>query len=218
MCSHAAVTVGAVVVSVDYRLAPRYPFPAAVDDCYSALQWAAANTATLGAGGPIGVLGESAGANLAAVMCLLSRDRGGPQLSHQALVYPPTDMTRLPAASPTTPFLSAPEMRAYRSFYLGDADPADPRASPLLATGHTGLPSALVQVGEHDPLRGDGVRYAAALRAAGVPVRLTEYVGMPHGFLSFPGLCKMAPQAMAEICAEQRAALVPPAAAEPAAS
>jgi acetyl esterase len=218
MCGNAAATVGAVAVSVDYRLAPRHSFPAAVDDCYAALQWADANAVALGAGGPIGVMGESAGANLAAVMCLLARDRGGPQLSHQALVYPPTDMTRLPAATPTTPFLSAPEMRAYRSFYLGDANPADPRISPLLASDHTRLPSALVQVGEHDPLRDDGVRYAAALRAAGVPVRLTEYVGMPHGFLNFPGLCRIAPQAMAEICAEQNAALVRPAAAEPAAS
>jgi acetyl esterase/lipase len=210
MCSSAAVTVGAVVVSADYRLAPRHRFPAAVDDCYAVLQWAAANAAELGAAGPVGVMGESAGANLAAVMCLLARDRNGPQLSHQALIYPAADMTRVPAATPTTPFLSGPEMRTYRSLYLGDADPADPRASPLLAGDHSGLPPALVQVGEHDPLRDDGVRYAAALRAAGVPVRLTEYVGMPHGFLNFPGLCRIAPQAMAEICAEQDAALVRP--------
>ena len=74
----------------------------------------------------------------------------------------------------------------YRKHYLGDADPRDPRVSPLLADDHSRLPAALIQVGEHDPLRDDGARYAAALRAAGVPVRLTEYVGMPHGFLNFP--------------------------------
>ena len=81
-------------------------------------------------------------------------------------------------------------------------------ASPLLADDHGKLPPALIQVGEHDPLREDGVRYAAALRAAGVPVRLTEYVGMPHGYLNFPGLCRSAHQALAEICAEQTAALI----------
>jgi len=85
----------------------------------------------------------------------------------------------------------------------------------LLAEHHSGLPPALVQVAEHDPLREDGVRYAAALRSAGVPVRFTEYVGMPHGYLNFPGICRSAPQAMAEICAEQKAALVQAAPAVP---
>jgi acetyl esterase len=95
--------------------------------------------------------------------------------------------------------------------YLGpDGDPADPMASPLLADDHGKLPPALVQVAEHDPIRQDGVRYAAALRAAGVPVRLTTYVGMPHGFLNFPGLSRSAPQAAAEICAEQTLALCAP--------
>jgi acetyl esterase len=214
LCSNVAVTVGAVVVSVDYRLAPRHRFPAAVDDCFAALQWAAKNAADLGAGGTIGVMGESAGGNLSAVMCLLARDRGGPAIGHQVLLYPATDMTSVPPATASTPFLSAPEMRAYRGHYLDGADPGDSRVSPLLADDHSGLPPALIQVGEHDPLREDGVRYAGALRAAGVPVRLTEYVGMPHGYLNFPGLCRCAAQALAEICAEQKAALVEPAEAD----
>jgi acetyl esterase len=100
-------------------------------------------------------------------------------------------------------------MHAFRRMYLGDADPADPRISPLRAADLAGLPPALIQVAEHDPLREDGVRYAAALRSAGVPVRFTEYVGMPHGYLNFPGVCRAAPQALAEICAEQKAALEP---------
>ena len=212
-CSRVAVTVGAVVVSVDYRLAPAHRFPAAVDDCYAALVWAAENAAALEAEGPVGVMGESAGGNLSAVMCLLARDRGGPALSHQALLYPATDLTREHAATAKTLIISAPEMRAYRRHYLGDADPRDLRASPLLAGDHGRLPSALIQVAEHDPLRDDGARYAAALRAAGVPVRFTEYVGMPHGYLNFPGLCRGAPQALAELCAEQAAALVQPAVA-----
>jgi acetyl esterase len=99
LCSSVAVTVGAVVVSVDYRLAPRHRFPAAVDDCYAALVWAAQNAADLEADGPMGVMGESAGANLSAVICLLARDRGGPALSHQALLYPPTDMSSPPTAA-----------------------------------------------------------------------------------------------------------------------
>ena len=225
MCSSAAVTVGAVVVSVEYRLAPRHRFPAAVDDCYAALVWAAENATGLGAGRPtglgagspgqtapppIGVMGESAGGNLAAVMCLLARDRGGPRISHQALLYPPTDMTRMPRKSATALIIPEADMLAYRRLYLGDADPADPRVSPLLAADHTGLPPALIQVGEHDPLREDGARYAAALRSAGVPVRFTEYVGMPHGYLNFPGICRSAPQAMAEICTAQAAAFAQP--------
>jgi acetyl esterase len=214
LCSSVAARVGAVVVSVDYRLAPVHRFPAAVEDCYAALAWAAANAADLGADGPgarLGVMGESAGGTLSAVMCLLARDRGGPAISHQALIYPATDMTVVRPPAKDMPFLSHDEMTAYRRLYLGpDGDPANPWTSPLLAAAHGDLPSALIQVAEHDPLREDGVRYAAALRAAGVPVRFTEYVGVPHGFVNFPGLCRSAAQALAEICAEQSAALTAP--------
>jgi acetyl esterase len=213
LCSHVAVNVGAVVVAVDYRLAPTHRFPAAVEDSYAALVWAAKNASELDAEGPVGVMGESAGGNLAAVIALLARDRGGPAIGHQALIYPATNMTahKQSAATPELPFLSPAEMTAYRSMYLGpDGDPTDPRASPLLAADHSKLPPALVQVAEHDPIRAEGISYAAALRAAGVPVRLTEYVGMPHGFLNFPGLSRSAPQALAELCAEQTLALVAP--------
>jgi acetyl esterase len=214
LCSQVAATVGAVVVAVDYRLAPVHKFPAAVEDCYAAVTWAAANAAELGAEGPLGVMGESAGGNLAAVVCLLARDRGGPVISHQALMYPATDMTahgRSAEPISALPFLSQDEMTAYRRMYLGpDGDPASPMASPLLADDHGKLPPALIQVAEHDPLRAEGLRYADALRAAGVPVRLTTYVGMPHGFLNFPGLSRSAPQALAELCAEQTLALAAP--------
>jgi acetyl esterase/lipase len=218
LCSSAALRTGAVVVSVDYRLAPSHRFPAAVEDCYAALTWAAGNAAELGAGGPIEVMGESAGGNLSAVVCLLARDRGGPPIAHQSLIYPATDMSDAAASSASrpadvnAPFLSAGEMTAYRRLYLGDdGDPLDPKASPLLAASLAGLPPALIQVAEHDPLKDDGTRYAAALRDAGVQVRLTEYVGMPHGFFNFPGLCRGAAQALAEIVAEQSAALAAPA-------
>ena len=218
LCGQVAATVGAVVVAVEYRLAPVHRFPAAVEDCYAALTWAAANAAELGATGPLGVMGESAGGTLSAVMCLLARDRGGPAISHQALIYPATDLTphHRAGADPNAPFLSAGEMDVYRRLYLGpDGDTSDPMASPLLAEDHSNLPPALIQVGEHDPLREDGRRYAAALRAAGVPVRLTDYVGMPHGFINFPGLSRMAPQALSELYTEQAAALTGPVSTEP---
>jgi len=218
LCSEVALKIGAVVVSVDYRLAPRHRFPAAVEDCYAALTWAADHAAELGATGPLGVMGESAGGTLSAVMCLLARDRGGPAISHQALIYPATDLTphHRAGADPNAPFLSAGEMDVYRRLYLGpDGDTSDPMASPLLAEDHSNLPPALIQVGEHDPLREDGRRYAAALRAAGVPVRLTDYVGMPHGFINFPGLSRMAPQALSELYTEQAAALTGPVSTEP---
>jgi acetyl esterase/lipase len=210
ICGTVAARVGAVVVSVDYRLAPTHRFPAAVEDCYAAFAWTAEHAAEFGAApsGPVGVMGESAGGNLAAVTCLLARDRGGPSIAHQALVYPVADMTdeHQMTAGPTTPFLTDADIAAYHRFYFGsDGDPANPLASPLLAE-HAGLPPALIQVGEHDPLRDGGKRYADALRAAGVPVRLTEYTGMPHGFVNFPGLSQAAHQALSEVCAEQAAA------------
>jgi acetyl esterase len=214
ICGTVADRVGAVVVSVDYRLAPKHRFPAAVEDAYAGLAWAAENAAGLGADGPVGVMGESAGATLAAVACLIAKERGGPALAHQALIYPAADMTgalNVAASQSNAPFLSAGEMAAYNRLYLGpDGDAAHPWASPLLAADHQGLPPALIQVGEHDPLRDSGERYAATLRAAGVPVKLTEYPGMPHGFVNFPGLSRGAGQAMAEVCAEQTAALAAP--------
>jgi acetyl esterase/lipase len=214
LCSSVAARVGAVVVSVDYRLAPAHRFPAPLEDCYTAFTWAVANAAELGATGAVGVMGESAGGNLSAVVAMLARDRGGPKVSHQALLYPATDMrdsatrTASAVANGNAPFLSPDEMTAYRKLYVGpDIDLTDPKVSPLLAASHDDLPPALIQVAEYDPLHDDGMSYAAALRAAGVPVRLTEYVGMPHGFLNMPGLCRAAPQALAELCAEQSAAL-----------
>lgn len=137
LCGSVAVSTGAVVVSADYRLAPLHRFPAAVEDCYAALSWAAANAADLGAGGLLGVMGESAGGTLSAVMCLLARERGGPAISHQALIYPATDMTAArPAALANAPFLSADEMVAYRRLYLGpDGDPGNPWASQACPSG-----------------------------------------------------------------------------------
>ncbi|RBY85408.1 alpha/beta hydrolase [Blastococcus sp. TF02A-26] len=218
LCSNVARSVGAVVVSVDYRLAPAHRWPAAAEDSYRALADIWARAAEFGADGArLAVMGDSAGGNLSAVVALMARDRSGPPIALQVLLYPATDMT---FASPSirenadAPILSEAEMVAFRAHYLADQNARHPYASPLLARDHSGLPPALVQVAEHDPIRDDGLRYAAALEAAGVPVRTTTYVGMPHGYLSFPKLCRSAPQALGEICAELHAALEPGARAD----
>ena len=214
LCSSVARAVGAVVVAVDYRLAPEHRWPAAAEDCWAALVDVVARAGELGVRPDrVAVMGDSAGGNLAAVVCLMARDRGGPAIAHQALLYPGTDLT---LSSPSldenahAPVLTRADCVAFRDHYLGGQDPRQPYASPLHADDLTGLPPALVQVAEHDPIRDDGLRYAAALRAAGVPVRTTTYVGMPHGYLTFPRLCRSAPQALAELCAELRGALVSP--------
>lgn len=213
LCSHVAAMVGAVVVSVDYRLAPTHRWPAAAEDCYAALVDVTARAAEFGANpAKLAVMGDSAGGNLAAVVALMVRDCSGPSIAYQGLLYPATDLT---LSSPSlaqnahAPILTRADCIAYRNHYLGDQDPRQPYASPLFAADHAALPPALVQVAEHDPIRDDGLRYAAVLRAAGVPVRTTTYVGMPHGYLAFPRLCRSAPQALAELCAELRSALTP---------
>ncbi|MCZ2817222.1 alpha/beta hydrolase [Modestobacter sp. VKM Ac-2984] len=211
LCSNVAVALPAVVISVDYRLAPQHRWPAAAEDGYAALVDLAERAAELGAApGRVAVMGDSAGGNLAAVVSLMSRDRSGPAIGFQGLLYPATDLTLGSpsiARNASAPILTRDDVHAFRDHYLGGQDPTDPYASPLHAADHRSLPPALVQVAEHDPIRDDGLRYAEQLRAAGVPVRTTEYVGMPHGYLSFPGLCRSAPQALAELVAEMRAAL-----------
>ncbi|SDY40070.1 acetyl esterase [Modestobacter sp. DSM 44400] len=211
LCSNVAVALPAVVVSVDYRLAPEHRWPVAAEDCYAALVDLAGRAGELGADpSRLAVMGDSAGGNLAAVVSLMSRDRSGPVIGFQALLYPATD---LGLGSPSieenahAPILTRDDVVAFRDHYLGGQDPHQPYASPLHAPDHRGLPPALVQVAEHDPIRDDGLRYADTLRAAGVPVRTTQYVGMPHGYLSFPRLCRSAPQALAELCHEMGAAL-----------
>ena len=216
LCSQVGLGVGAVVVSVDYRLAPTHRFPLAVVDSVDAVRWVAHHAGELGVDpGRIAVMGDSAGGNLATVVCQILRDSGGPVIAHQALMYPATDL-RTPAdfdagnsARADWPILSSASMVSFRDHYLGpDGDANDPMASPILAEDLSGLPSTLVQVAEYDPLRDDGIRYARAMQAAGTTVRLTEYAGMPHGYFSFPKVIRgSVVQALAELCAEQRHAL-----------
>jgi acetyl esterase/lipase len=202
-CGTLAAEAGAVVTSVDYRLAPEHPAPAATTDCLAATRWLADHASEVGATGPLVVTGDSAGGNLAALVAIAARDAGGPDISLQALIYPSTDLTM---SSPSTfelsdaPILGRADMEAFVRHYLGpDGDPADPALSPMHVEDLVGVAPALIITAEHDPLRDEGRAYADRLRAAGVPTRWTEYAGMPHGFVSLPGVCRSAPQAVAEV-------------------
>lgn len=215
LCSAIADDVDAVVVSVDYRLAPTHRFPAAVDDCYEALTWTAEHAAGLG-GDParLGVMGDSAGGNLATVTAITARDRGGPAIAHQALIYPVTDRTE--QAGKYESYRNHPglvltdeDMAAFGRHYAEEGtDLADWRISPVQAD-LAGLPPAIVVVAGLDPLHDSGVVYAEALRAAGVPAELSDYPDMPHGFLSFPYLCRSSRPAVRAVVGSQRAALRP---------
>lgn len=204
VCSAIAGDAGAVVASVDYRLAPEQPAPAAVEDAVAATTWLAEHGAVVGATGPLVVAGDSAGGNLAALVAVATRDAGGPDVALQALVYPGIDLTRsFPSihALGDAPMLTRPDIDAFVGHYLGGTAIAadDPRVSPWFVEDLSGLAPALVQTAEADPLRDEGRAYASRLRDAGVATRHTEYVGMPHGFLSLPGICPAATQAVAEI-------------------
>ena len=210
-CSGIAAQAGVVVVSVDYRLAPDHPFPTAVHDCYAATEWVVAHATGLGVdAGRLAVMGDSAGGNLAAEVCLLARDRHGPRIDLQVLIYPAVDFVEeYPSEieNANAPVLTKEDMTRHRRLYLNGADPADPLASPLRAADHTGLPAALIQTARHDPLRDQGAAYAKVLEAAGVPVQLTEYRNSVHGFISVPGLVPEAGKARAEAVQAIRTAI-----------
>ena len=177
----------AVVVSVDYRLAPEHPFPAALDDADAAVRWVAANASLLNVDPErIAVGGDSAGANLAAVVCMLARDRGGPTIIHQLLFYPVADCNRDTASYRDNGdgyFLTADVMEHFQRLYLGDGgDPTDWRVSPLRATDLAGLPPAHVITAEFDPLRDEGEAFAARLVEAGGTATVARYDGQIHAF------------------------------------
>jgi acetyl esterase len=183
------VGAGVIVISVDYRLAPENPYPAAVDDAYAAAVWAWQNAARYGGDqARIAIGGVSAGANLAAAVTLLSRDRGGTAFRHQLLVVPVTDcrmQTASHAENADGYMLTRASMEWFYDHYApAGVDRAQPSLSPLLAEDHAGLPPADIHVAEYDPLRDEGEAYAAALEAAGVPVTLTRHAGQIHSFFS----------------------------------
>jgi acetyl esterase len=211
ICRRLTNLTGCATVSVGYRLAPEHKFPAAVQDCYAGAAWVASHAAELGAdSGRLAVGGDSAGGNLAAAVTLLARERGGPAILHQLLVYPNTDyQSQTPSMLGVDDphFFNRKAVDWYWGMYLSaPRDGANPLASPLRSADLSGLPAATVITAEYDPLRDEGEQYAARLREAGVPVESTRYDGVMHGFFAMSGVLDTARQATEHAADRLRAA------------
>ncbi len=184
-CRERCLGAQCVVVAVDYRLSPEHPFPVPLEDCFDAVVWAHRHADELGADpANISIGGVSAGATLAAAVCLAARDRQGPQLCLQLLEVPPLDLTlaTMRSSGVSDDFgITVAEMQLCTGLYLAGAPADDPCASPLLAPDLAGLPSARIMTAEFDPLRRDGERYAERLAHAGVAVDHANYPGAVHG-------------------------------------
>ncbi|MDU4959389.1 MAG: alpha/beta hydrolase [Sporomusaceae bacterium] len=188
-CRRLANATSCLVVNIDYRLAPEYPFPAALEECYAVIRHLHRHAAAFGIDcRRIAVGGQSAGANLAAALCLLARDRREISLLCQVLNYPPLDMALDPAAKvpAADAVLTAKMQRLFNACYLTQpADALNPLVSPLLAADVSGLPPALLIAAELDPLREEAERYASRLAAAGVPAVCDVFAGCMHAFTHF---------------------------------
>lgn len=202
MCRQLCRGADAVVVSVDYRLAPEHPFPAGVEDAMAATRWVQAHATQLGGMRAVGIAGDSAGGNFAAVVTQQLRDAGAPPLAAQLLIYPAVDHAQAHYPSmdenATGYFLEAQTMAWFFSHYASGHDrPMDARLAPLQADSLAGLPPALVLTAEFDPLRDSGAAYAQALQAAGVVAEHLPGPGMVHGFYDM-GRWSPAAQALVE--------------------
>jgi acetyl esterase len=194
LCANVSLQAQCLIVSVDYRLAPETPFPGALEDCYDALEWLA-NDPSLGPAPACGiaVMGESAGGNLAAALCVLNARAGKVAVCHQILIYPCVDATLAsPSIDNGQPGLDRKNIERLLDLYRGKAALTDPLLSPMHADNHAALPPALIITADIDPARDDGARYANKLNAAGVPAKYVNYLGMPHGFFFMPAICSAA--------------------------
>jgi acetyl esterase len=211
-CRFLAAHSGACVLSVDYRLAPEHPFPAAVEDAWAAYEWAVANAANLDVDpARIGVGGDSAGANLAAAVCLQACDEGTPPPVMQLLIYPVTQVGEdLPSRLQFKEgfLLTRRSMDFFEEQYLPRAeDHRDPRVSILHAGDLSNLPPAYLAIAGFDPLRDEGELYAQRLREAGVRVALRRHPGLVHTFANLPAICPSARSAMLEAAGALRQGL-----------
>jgi len=211
-CRSLANAIGCIVVSVEYRLAPEHKFPAGPEDCYAATRWVAEKGAEIGVDtSRVCVGGDSAGGNLTAVVALMARDRGGPSLRHQLLIYPVANHdfdTASYLENKEGYLLSREMMRWFWNHYLArPEDGRNPYASPLRAASFAGLPPAHVITAEYDPLRDEGEALAARLARDGVPTTQVRYDGVFHGFFAMTQALDTAKRAVAEAAAAVRAKL-----------
>jgi acetyl esterase len=212
LCRHA----GAHVLSIDYRLAPEHAFPAPVDDCQAALRWASQHAEELGADpARIAVAGDSAGGNLATVMCHLARSGENPMPTFQLLIYPVTDFANNAESRATFGegfFLTQAEMDWLNEHYVLScgADANDPRLSPLLIEDLSGMPPAYVITAGFDPLRDEGEAYVERLRDAGNRVVLRRFPGLIHGFINMTAASRSSRDALIEVAGAARAMLRSP--------
>ncbi|MGH3674289.1 MAG: alpha/beta hydrolase [Mycobacterium sp.] len=210
-----AVGAGAVVVSVDYRLAPEHPYPAAIDDAWAATCWTVDNAWGLGADpARLAVAGDSAGGTIAAVVTQLARDADGPPMMFQLLWYPaPMRDHSLPSYTENAdaPVLDRATLELFGLWYAGDIDPdhQPPKLAPGRNPNLAGLPPAYIAVAGHDPVRDEGVQYAELLAAAGVPVEFDRAVTLVHGFVSFASIVPAASEAVDRGLSAVRNALHP---------
>jgi acetyl esterase len=207
LCRDAA----AVVVSVDYRMAPEFPFPTAAHDCFAATRWVADNAESLGADASrLAVCGDSAGGNLSAVVSQMARDAGGPAITFAALIYPAVDMTVEGGSVVENAkgyFLEAEGMEWFYNHYVSQEHRTNPLASPMLHGDLSGLPPSFITTCEFDPLRDEGEAYADALRASGVPVENKRYDGLIHGAINMAGVLDGGRQMIADVADRLRIAL-----------
>jgi acetyl esterase len=212
-CRQHAVGADVVVVSVDYRLAPEYPYPAAIEDAWAATQWVADNGADIGADSTrLAVAGDSAGGTIAAVIAQQARDRGGPPIAFQLLWYPSTLWDQsLPSFTENADalILDTKAVAAFSRWYAGKVDLSNPPAgmAPGRAENLADLPPAYIAVAGYDPLRDDGIRYGELLAAAGVPVEVHNAETMVHGYVGYAGVVPAATAAMDRGLAALRGAL-----------
>lgn len=212
ICRSIAVATECAVFSVDYRLAPENKFPTPIEDCYQVTKWLVENASTEGVNSNrVAVGGDSAGGNLATVVCLMARDRGGPSLVYQLLIYPITNYafnTQSYKEFENGYYLTTEDMKWFWNHYLSEqTHGSNPYASPLGAKNLSGLPPALVITAGFDPLRDEGEAYATRLEDAGVSTRIIRYDSMVHGFLDFPDL-KQTRKAIDETAFELRKAFL----------
>ena len=212
-CRALADATGCVVVSAQYRLAPQSAYPAAADDCYAVTAWVAEHMDELGTE-PAGlvVAGDSAGGNLAAVVALMARDRGGPEIALQALIYPVIDLASMETDSYRDNgegyLLTADSLRWFRDHDVPDeVRRSEPYASPARAEDLSGLPPAFVATMEFDPLRDEGERYAELLQEAGGTATVRRYDGQIHGLFWLGGMCDRYSGLIEDLAKEVKAAL-----------